>query len=229
MQQEVAGPMDVVRQAFPSLAGRHVLDIGCGEGHFAAALAKVGATVTGIDPNTDAIASARRAVPDARFEGVSADRLPFPNGSFDLAVVLNALHHVPAAEMRPALREAVRCLKHDGRLVVIEPDVTGSFFDVVKLVDDETHVRTLARKALEQAIEDGELTPLKRAAFVRRDVFADAQAMAARIVSVDPARATAMDGIMPALAATFARVGTPCPGGYAFEQPHWAVVAGGPQ
>jgi SAM-dependent methyltransferase len=226
MVEQLTGPMDVVRLACPTIAGRQVLDIGCGEGRFAGELARAGAIVTGIDPNPDAIVSARGAVAAARFEMGGAARLPFSDGSFDLAVIQNALHHVPEAEMSAALREAMRCLKPDGRLVVIEPDVTGSFFDVVKLVDDETHVRTVARKAVEQAIGGGDLTLLKRATFVRRDVFPDARAMASRIAAVDPARAPVVEQALPALAATFARVGAPCAGGFSFEQPHWAVIAG---
>lgn len=43
-----------------NLAGRRVLDIGCGDGRLALQMAKVAGSVVGFDPDADAIAEARR-------------------------------------------------------------------------------------------------------------------------------------------------------------------------
>lgn len=59
----------------------------------------------------------------------AAEGLPFPDGTFARAVVVDAFHHF--ADQRAAVRELVRVLAPGGRLVIEEPDVTRF---VVKLV-----------------------------------------------------------------------------------------------
>jgi ubiquinone/menaquinone biosynthesis C-methylase UbiE len=224
MEPMVTGPLDIVRLAAGTLAAARVLDIGCGEGRLAAELARQGATVEGIDPNPEAIRKARASVPGATFTEATAEALPFPDASFDVAVIFNALHHVPEPAMEQALREAARCLRLDGRLVVIEPDVSGSFFAVVKLVDDETDVRRKARAVLEQAVLAGLFTRVATHEFIRHDTFSDVDAMMARIVAVDPERAATVLARRQQLAEAFARAGKLRKGVYTFEQPHWAAI-----
>src|SRR5579862_381185 len=55
------------------LRGKHILDVGCGEGEDAVLLAKLGATVTGFDVSPGAIEVAKRR---AELDGVS-DRVSF--------------------------------------------------------------------------------------------------------------------------------------------------------
>lgn len=119
-------PLDVVRAAASPLRGKAILDVGCGEGGFAALLANEGGDVVGLDPNPDAVARARAAVPAARFDQGVAETLPYDSRSFDAVIFVNALHHVPIPVMADALREAARVLRHDGALVVIEPLPSGT-------------------------------------------------------------------------------------------------------
>ncbi|TXM88533.1 class I SAM-dependent methyltransferase [Methylobacterium sp. WL122] len=76
---------------------------------------ETGAWMTGIDPGAAAIAAARDRAPNCTFEAGSAESLPFADGSFDGAVILNALHHVP--DPRAALGEAARVAVPGGRIV----------------------------------------------------------------------------------------------------------------
>ncbi|MFO1090796.1 MAG: class I SAM-dependent methyltransferase [Hyphomicrobiales bacterium] len=219
---DVSGPLDVVRHAVPTLSGVRVVDIGCGDGRLARDLMAVGAQVAGVDPNPEAIARARAVVPAGRFEVAGAEALPLTDGAADLAVFSNALHHVPTSLMQQALAEARRVLAADGRLVVIEPDVYGSFFEVVKIVDDETEVRAHARAALDAAVDRGEFDAVERLTFVRREPVTDLDALVRRIVAVDPARAALVEANRARLQATFDRVVSASPGG--LEQPHWAAI-----
>jgi len=50
-----------------------------------------------------------------------AERLPFPDGSFDRVVVVDALHHF--ANQRAAVGDLLRVLKPGGRLLIEEPDI----------------------------------------------------------------------------------------------------------
>lgn len=59
-----------------------------------------------------------------------AERLPFPDGSFDRVLVVDALHHF-VGRQREAIADLLRVLKPGGRMVIEEPDINRF---VVKLV-----------------------------------------------------------------------------------------------
>jgi len=106
--------MSVIEEALAPLAGKHVLDIGCGGGVLARSLSNRGARVAGVDPNLEALAFARQAVPTGTFYQAGAEAMPFADRSFDGAIFLNSLHHVPKHAMDRALREAARVTKPAG-------------------------------------------------------------------------------------------------------------------
>jgi ubiquinone/menaquinone biosynthesis C-methylase UbiE len=97
-------------------AGR-LLDVGGGTGRVTGAL--VG--MTGLAVITDvsrAMLSGTRSKPGLRPARGHAERLPFPDGSFDRVLVVDAFHHF--ANHRQAAGELVRVLAPGGRLVVEE-------------------------------------------------------------------------------------------------------------
>ena len=174
----------------PVPGGHEILDVGCGAGGLARVLAAEGAQVTGIDPNPKAILDARNLVPAASFEQASAEELPFEGGAFDAVFVVNTLHHVPLAAMDRSLAEAARVIRPNGLLIVIEPLAEGTFFEALRLVEDETAVRLAAQQALARAIESNLLRLETTISYVRREVFDDVAQFLNRIIAVDPARET---------------------------------------
>src|SRR3954466_5886237 len=64
--------------------GSRVLDVGCGSGEFLRLLTDLGATVAGIDPASAMVDLARALVPDADLRLGHAERLPWPEASFDV-------------------------------------------------------------------------------------------------------------------------------------------------
>ena len=129
---------------------RSLIDVGCGAGALAHALAERGASVLGVEP--DPVQAARnRSAPESA--GVSfaegrAESLPAGDGTAEGVIFGRSLHHVPQAAMRPALAEARRVLVPGGFLYILEPVMTGAFSAVMKPFHDETEVRRLAREAL---------------------------------------------------------------------------------
>ena len=63
------------------------LDVGCGAGHVLPRLAELGWTPVGIDESHDMLERARRRAPQAETIQGDAVALPFPDGSFDAAVL----------------------------------------------------------------------------------------------------------------------------------------------
>jgi ubiquinone/menaquinone biosynthesis C-methylase UbiE len=135
------------------LAGKRVIDIGCGPGAFTRSLARQGAQVIGVDPNEGTIEKARAAAAeeglDIAFRVGVGESLPEGDGEVDIVVLSNSLHHVPLDSMADALAEAARVLVPGGFLYVMEPVAQGAHFIVQELWNDETMVRRKAYEALQ--------------------------------------------------------------------------------
>lgn len=87
-------PLDELREwgGESLIRGKRVLDLGCGDGRFALGIAPYASSVQGLDPDADAIATARRAARGAglrnlRFAVGAAQALPYPDGGFDLVIM----------------------------------------------------------------------------------------------------------------------------------------------
>lgn len=101
-------------------APTRVLDLGCGDGRFAAELAAAGAKVSGVDPSETALERAAGKHPELELVAPGADgKLPFADASFDAVVCINVLQHVADTQM--LLSEARRVLVAGGRLAVAVP------------------------------------------------------------------------------------------------------------
>ena len=89
----------VLSQFLGGVSGKRVLDLGTGTGRAAMALAKRGAVVTGIDASSEMLGVARARAHDAalaiEFSEGDAHALAFGDASFDSAVCLRLLMHVP--------------------------------------------------------------------------------------------------------------------------------------
>lgn len=103
-----------------------VLEVGCGTGELLAAIASSspGSSVTGLDPDGDALRIARQKLRDrgleARLVPGRAEVLPFEDGSFDLVVSSLMLHHLGTSTKARALREWRRVLAPRGALLLVD-------------------------------------------------------------------------------------------------------------
>jgi ubiquinone/menaquinone biosynthesis C-methylase UbiE len=103
---------------------RAVLDVGTGSGVFAEQFAARGLQVTGLDANLEMLPVARGYVPLGTFQEGTAEKLPFPDGSFDLVFMGLLLHETD--DGLAALREAHRVVLK--RVAILEwPYEEGSF------------------------------------------------------------------------------------------------------
>ncbi len=103
---------------YAPLAGRRILDTGCGLGMYVRAFRQFSGEVYGIDVDPDKIAEASRELPNLQV--APAEQLPFEDGFFDVVLSHEVWEHVN--DDRAAAREAVRVLRPGGRLVVFVPN-----------------------------------------------------------------------------------------------------------
>jgi demethylmenaquinone methyltransferase / 2-methoxy-6-polyprenyl-1,4-benzoquinol methylase len=100
--------------------GMDVLDVCCGTGDVAFALAQSGAKVTGLDFSEAMLSVARRRGVAAGVEFIQGDALalPFPAARFDAVTVAYGVRNM--ADVDRGLDELLRVLKPGGRLVILE-------------------------------------------------------------------------------------------------------------
>jgi SAM-dependent methyltransferase len=101
---------------------KRVLDAGCGMGYGSAELARVAASVVGVDISGEAVASARQRydLPRVTFLQGSCVALPFRAAAFDLVVAFEVIEHLK--EWREFLIEARRVLAPGGQCLISTPN-----------------------------------------------------------------------------------------------------------
>lgn len=100
--------------------GWRVLDLGCGDGRFSAAIAEAGAAVVGVDVSAEALGRARRRSPELEFRAVApGGRLPFADAEFDCVFCSAAIAQV--VDVAAFMSEVRRVLKPQGRLLLTTP------------------------------------------------------------------------------------------------------------
>lgn len=102
--------------------GKRIIELGCGLGEAAVYFAKKGAEVVATDISGGMCELAKKV---AQKHGVTisttqayADKIPFPNESFDIVYAANLLHHV---DVEAAIKEARRVLKPGGMFISWDP------------------------------------------------------------------------------------------------------------
>ncbi len=124
------------------VAGRRVLDFGCGIGRVAAALAPHAREVVGVDVSAGMIAQARAraSAPNLRFEHSDGRTLALPDASVDLAVAADSFPFlVRAGVLDAAMAEFARVLTPGGDLLVFNwsyrGDDVGDVADARRVAD----------------------------------------------------------------------------------------------
>ena len=108
------------RFALQHVAGKRVLEVGCGEGYGTALLATTATDVVGLDYDALTITHAAARYPQARFVRGNLAALPLPSESVDVVATLQVIEHV--WNHNEFIRECWRVLRPGGLLLVTTPN-----------------------------------------------------------------------------------------------------------
>lgn len=156
----VADELDLLARLVP-LERAALVELGCGSARLARDLLQrwPGSSVVGLEVDERQHAKNLLAPqPGLAFVQAGAQAIPCADASFDGALMLKSLHHVPVADMQAALAEVARVLRPAGWLYVSEPVFAGPFNEVTRLFNDEGEVRAQAQAALDRALATGRWT-----------------------------------------------------------------------
>ena len=104
-----------------------VLEVGCGRGDVLLELARLGHRCTGTEPSVDMIELCSKEVKVLRG---FADRLEFPDASFDLVFSQQVVEHLHPDDVPSHFQEAFRVLRLDGVFAVETPNPTTGPQDI---------------------------------------------------------------------------------------------------
>jgi ubiquinone/menaquinone biosynthesis C-methylase UbiE len=153
-------------QSFVLPAGdERAIDVGCGAGALALALAPIVREVIGVDRVPELLELARERAPaNAEFVEGDATTLAFDDASFDLAGTLRTLHHVRRPEL--VLAELARVARPGGRVLVIDQlapiDPLDAYpIDRFEQARDSSHTRLLPDVDLRGLFDANDLALLR--------------------------------------------------------------------
>ncbi len=137
-----------------SAGGGNALDLGCGIGRHALALARMGFQVDALDGSEAGLDQLRKSagrggLPIRAHQGVMTD-LPFPDGHFDYLLAFNVIYHGDPSVVQAALAEIGRVLRPGGTLQLtmlsrrnvnygVGEKIAPGTFVVADATDDKVH------------------------------------------------------------------------------------------
>lgn len=112
--------VDIAKAHFGSIQDKDVLDIGCGVGNYHRLLRPHISKLSGIDVSAECVARARERNEGVVYKVYDGERLPYPDGSFDIAYTICVLHHVPPANWARFVEEMHRVIRPGGLALIFE-------------------------------------------------------------------------------------------------------------
>lgn len=133
-ERQERGRLDRLRRLLGGEIRGYVLNVGCGTGGFNLVAEEAGARVVGVDADAEAIAicGLKRDKGGGAFVRAAAERLPFPDGTFDVVYCFSAIEHVESVE--ESVAEMVRVTRRGGLIYVHTPNAWSWYEGHYKLL-----------------------------------------------------------------------------------------------
>ncbi|HJA94753.1 MAG TPA: class I SAM-dependent methyltransferase [Candidatus Eisenbergiella merdipullorum] len=140
----------IVRNFLENIKGQDVLEAACGCAEFSVCASAYARSVHCIDLTNSRLLDSVAGCPNLTFQIMDAADMFYPSGTFDTAVLYNAVAHLGIA-LEQVLEECLRVLRSDGVILMI------SSFKMDKNVIHEDVIPFLERNEL--IWESGEVSP----------------------------------------------------------------------
>jgi ubiquinone/menaquinone biosynthesis C-methylase UbiE len=184
---QATGPnLDALVEVAALTGQERVLDVGCGPGYTAFAVAPGAREVVALDLTPEMLDAARelareRGIENVCFEQGDVETLPFPDASFDCVTCRFSAHHY--VDVRRAVAEMARVLRPGGQLVLVdsiapEDDTQDAFLDAIERMRDPSHVRNWRVSEWAEMLRAAGFTPKLRGTW---DMFLDFRAWVERM------------------------------------------------
>jgi SAM-dependent methyltransferase len=136
------------------------LDVGCGTGETDRFLAEAFGSLHGADISEGLLSRASESNPGVEYRHHEPGRLPYENGTFDLAFCINVMHHVPPPEWPAFVAEMGRVTRRGGIVTVFEHNPLNPITRrVVSRCTFDADAVLLRRRRTQQLLEDAGLLP----------------------------------------------------------------------
>ncbi len=139
-EQEQLRKLEIIKKELKITPQTKLLDVGCGTG----ISSWFDCIVTGIDPSEELLKIARKKHPKATFIQASAEKLPFPDHSFDVVISLTAIQNF--SDIEKGIQEmkrvgkkqfAISYLKKSSKAEHIETIIKQLFLSTKRIEEDK--------------------------------------------------------------------------------------------
>jgi len=110
----------LLNNAIGTYHAKRSLEIGCGYGRLTPWIAEHSDEQYAIEPELTLLKDARKLYPSVKFYHAVAQKLPFPDGYFDLCVSWTVLMHIPPREINKAIYEIKRVCSPEAIIILAE-------------------------------------------------------------------------------------------------------------
>jgi len=166
-------PSPSISQKLIAIVGmnKKVLDIGCATGALGMMLKENGCYVVGVEIDEESAKVAEKRLDAVHIGDIEeiADKLPWPEESFDVVACIDILEHLRRPDL--TLLKIKKYLKRDGMLIASIPNVAhwstrisvalGRFNYEEYGIRDKTHLRFFTLKSIKQLFEETEYEIVK--------------------------------------------------------------------
>jgi len=112
--------LDLISKRFSPQKKAEILDVGCGHGFVHPVLNDAGHAITGVEIAEKVLDFAREANPAVDYHAYDGSSLPFPDDSFDVAIAMCVVHHVPVSQWPAFAKELNRVVRPGGIIAIFE-------------------------------------------------------------------------------------------------------------
>ena len=110
----------LARENFTNPSEINVLDVGCGTGLTDNFLSKNFSNLSGVDSSQKMLDLASKLNPGVNYKHYDAEKLPYPDGAFDITFAICVMHHVKPEHWTDFLAEMKRVTRPNGIVAIFE-------------------------------------------------------------------------------------------------------------